>query len=377
MPDNTRTHGVHLPSLSIRGFRGVPSLDIKRLGQVTLLAGRNGVGKTTVLDAVRLYAERGRLPALREVLIRHEEVEARPDDDDGWDERPAFDALFSGRRLDVNSQFVIGPLDDGSQLCATIVPPSAMVEEQLELFMRRGGQFDSHVLEVAFGAHREYWPVLDVNDSAYDPRSLYGRWMRHPTREAEWPDSAAYVALGPGLPSNRQVAAYWDELAARPGEKLVLGALQLACASDIDRVAAVAGPKEYRDRRIVVGLANGERVPLRSLGDGATRLFGLATAFSSAADGFLLIDEAENGIHHSLQADYWRLVFRAARDHNVQVLATTHSWDCVEGFAMAAGEDEQAEGLAVRLERHGNALRAVDYGEETLSVAAERGIEIR
>ncbi|MCY3538027.1 MAG: AAA family ATPase [Synechococcus sp. SB0668_bin_13] len=45
-----------LPSLSISGFRGFPSLSIPQLGRVTLLTGRNGVGKTTVLDAIRIYA---------------------------------------------------------------------------------------------------------------------------------------------------------------------------------------------------------------------------------------------------------------------------------------------------------------------------------
>lgn len=45
---------LHLPDLSISGFRGIEQLSIGRLGRVTLLAGRNGVGKTTVLDAVRV-----------------------------------------------------------------------------------------------------------------------------------------------------------------------------------------------------------------------------------------------------------------------------------------------------------------------------------
>ena len=46
---------LHLDSLYISGFRGIPKLEIPRLGRVTLLAGKNGVGKTTVLDAVRMY----------------------------------------------------------------------------------------------------------------------------------------------------------------------------------------------------------------------------------------------------------------------------------------------------------------------------------
>ena len=62
MHDEGRNGRLHLPDLSIAGFRGIERLSIPRLGRVTLLAGRNGAGKTTVLDAVRVYASRGQLP---------------------------------------------------------------------------------------------------------------------------------------------------------------------------------------------------------------------------------------------------------------------------------------------------------------------------
>ncbi|WP_419838500.1 AAA family ATPase [Candidatus Poriferisodalis sp.] len=372
------TDGLHLPSMQIRGFRGIPRLDMKRLGRVTLLAGRNGVGKTTVLDAVRLYAERGSIVALHGILTRHEELETWPDDDDGWDERPVFEALFTGRRPELQSSFTVGPDSGESRVCATIVAPEDVSRDQLKLFESRSGPLDSPILQVKVGQYQQYLPVFDKIDRAYEPLFLHGRRSRHWVQEAEWPASVACVALGPGLPGNRQAAAHWDELAAGPREELALDALQLACDGTIVRIAAVAGSARSRERRIVVGLDDGDRVPLRSLGDGAARLFGLAIAFSNAADGFLLIDEAENGIHHSLQTDYWRLVFQASRDHNVQVIATTHSWDCVEGFALAASKDERSEGIAVRLERLDNGdLRAIEYSEDTLRVAAERGIEIR
>ena len=378
MSEHMTTDGLHLPSLTIRGFRGIPRLDVERLGRVTLLAGRNGVGKTTVLDAVRLYAERGSLLAFHEILTRHEEVETWPDDDDGWDERPVFEALFTGRRPELHSSFAVGPEKGELRVLATIVAPDEVSRDQLKLFEPRSGPLDSPILQVSFGQHQQYLPVLDKIDRVLEPLFLHDRRSRYLVQEAEWPASVACVALGPGLPSNRQAAAHWDELAAGPREELALSALQLACAGTIVRIAAVAGSARSRGRRIVVGLAGGERVPLRSLGDGAARLFGLAIAFSNAAGGFLLIDEAENGIHHSLQTDYWRLVFQAAREHDVQVLATTHSWDCVEGFARAAGEDERSEGVAVRLEHlDDGGLRAIEYSEDTLRVAAERGIEIR
>ena len=92
----------------------------------------------------------------------------------------------------------------------------------------------------------------------------------------------------------------------------------------------------------------------------------------------LLIDEAENGIHHTVQGDFWRMILNTARANDVQVLATTHGWDCIRGFAQAASADRDAEGVLVRLEKDAEGgLRAVEYSEEELKTAAEQGIEVR
>ena len=86
---------LRLENLSIRGFLGIKDLSIRRLGRVTLLAGRNGVGKTTVLDAVRVYAARGAFPALYQLLRRREEVSADTDREGAF--IPDVSALFHGR----------------------------------------------------------------------------------------------------------------------------------------------------------------------------------------------------------------------------------------------------------------------------------------
>ena len=118
---------------------------------------------------------------------------------------------------------------------------------------------------------------------------------------------------------------------------------------------------------------------MKSLGDGALRLFGVALVLINSQDGFLLIDEAENGIHHSVQPDFWRMVFKTAHANNVQVIATTHSFDCLRGFAQALTECEEVEGALVRLERENGSLRAVEYSERNIKAAAKQsiGIEVR
>ncbi len=131
-------------------------------------------------------------------------------------------------------------------------------------------------------------------------------------------------------------------------------------------------------RRALVKLKGCDRpVPLKSCGDGATRLFGVALALANSAGGFLLIDEAENGLHWSVERNFWRMVLKATQENDVQVFATTHSWDCIAGFAKAVNETPEEDGLLLRLDRADGQVRAVAYTEAQLQVAADQRIEVR
>ena len=120
-------------------------------------------------------------------------------------------------------------------------------------------------------------------------------------------------------------------------------------------------------------------LPLANMGEGIQRIFALALAMSTASNGYLLIDEFESGLHHSIQADVWRAVFKLAHEWNVQVFATTHSWDCVSAFQEAATENEDEGARLIRLqrERHGTAIEAESYNEKAMAAVVEQGIEVR
>ena len=120
-----------------------------------------------------------------------------------------------------------------------------------------------------------------------------------------------------------------------------------------------------------------EPLPLRSLGDGMQRMLGIALALANAQDGILLVDEVENGIHYSVQPELWQLVFRLARRLNIQVFATTHSWDCIKGFQEAAQEDKQNEGLLIRLESKKDDIGVTLFDERKLAIATREEIEVR
>ena len=72
-----------------------------------------------------------------------------------------------------------------------------------------------------------------------------------------------------------------------------------------------------------------ELVPLAVMGDGMSRLARLVLAIADAPGGLVLVDEIETGLHHTVLSDVWRVVDEAARQFETQVVATTHSYECI------------------------------------------------
>lgn len=345
----------HLPSLSIKGFRGIADLSIPRLGRVTLIAGKNGIGKTTLLDAVRIYATHASFSVLQNILQKGEELTVIADEDGTEVYVPDFEALFYDRGTAFDSRISIGPC------------------EKQQLSIEKGND-DDVLLVVKFqGTERK----IHVDFLLHKYRSPYRRSRNDDS--AHLPEIRC-VSLGPGLPSNGDMARFWDGVALTDDETRAIHALRLIYGDDVERIGLIGDErsKYIRGRRALVKFKGQERpVPLKSLGDGAVRLCGVALALAHSRGGFLVIDEAENGVHHSVQRDFWRMVMKTAHENDVQVLATTHGWDCVAGFAQAATDLEEVEGMLIRLQREGDRMRAVEYSEKDVQIAAEQGIEVR
>ena len=377
---NAEVHSpLHLPSLKITGFRGFDSLTIPRLGRVTLLAGRNGVGKTTVLDAVRVLAARGRPSVLADLLEEREEFAT--DLNKNGEPLTIADvaALFHGRGEARGNGLAIDPGPEKDDLRLARSSPDEWTDE-------KPLHIDGEALKVEYGDWKGYvpWSLMAGSSSKYgvlasyfDPLPGTGRFG-----EADWPAAVNCESLGPGLPDNTRLAVLWNRIHLTDAEEFLVGTMSRHLDEKVQQMGVVndmgRAPGSLSKRGVLVKLQGHPRpVPLKSFGDGAVRLFGVALELTHSRKGLLLIDEAENGLHHTVQADFWRLVLQAAHEGDVQVLATTHSWDCIVGFARAATECEHTDGVLVRLEPGDDGSRAVVYSEEELAVASDRRIEVR
>jgi len=360
-------------SFRVAGFRGLRDLQIPELGRVNLVVGMNNAGKSSLLEAIHLYAG-GAIPArIRSLLITREEIS---DDHGSSVELDALDAAL-GRLFHVTggsriSRIALGPVGDRrSELTidrgwATTYAEGDSVATRFSPALSDDLHADSErALEVRLGETRA---------RVIPDRRLLGRvtfdaavMLRHP---------ANFVHAN-GL-SNDAVANYWDRVALTDEEDLVIAALRII-APGVERISVIGDGDGLAQRRVMVRVRGQDSpVPLRMMGDGMNRLFGISLALAISRDGILLVDEIENGIHYSVQAEMWGLILRAATLLNVQVFATTHSWDCIRAFAAATAGADHTGSMLYRLDtRIKGEVRAVRYTADEVAIAAEQQIEVR
>lgn len=388
---------LHLPDLRISGFRGFNELCIPKLGRVNLFAGKNGVGKTSVLEAVQVYSESGNGDLLLSLLSKHEEFATRIDDEDEMDSVIDPSSLFYNRKVSLDSIISIESLKSERISPLKIkwtkpkVEQSQLSDEEFEDFIPK-----YYILSVSFAGENREIPWITASEIGSTNRSiLYGNSRRRYSDkrnffyeerrwQGRWQGAINCISLGPDILSKNRSATFFDYAIENGDEPRVIDAIQLVLENEVEwlrKVGETRATSRSSGPRIIVKLSGQEKtVPLNSLGDGASRLFGVAAALASARDGLLLIDEAENGIHHTVQNDFWRIIFKMAIDNNIQVFATTHSLDCVKGFAQAALESKDEEGVLVRLDRDRDVdglVHAAIYAEDKLESAAKNGIEMR
>ncbi len=370
-----------LPSFEIRNFRTFSHLRIERLGRVNLIVGKNNVGKTTLLEALRFYAV-GSATALQETLVDHDEV-ARS----GGVGEAELDlrTLFHGRQQRPND-IELGFSE--RKLRIRLIDITRIEESDGTFYyqeLKDEGIIPEGDISKGVIIQRNSRQVL-VSPEPTQRAIGRGRYV-----------GPAYVPAG-GV-READLVQWWDTIALTQAEERVAECLSLL--APVERITATEDPIQRGRRTFKVRVpGDSTPVPLRTLGGGPCRAFQLAVAIEYAhvasqkrevslldesgeelwqRNDLLLIDEIENGIHHTVQAEVWKFLFRVARLHDLQVFATSHSQDCIEGFQKALAVDEEADGLMVRLEKVEGEEQtgAVIIDREDLPIIVRDSIEVR
>lgn len=350
---------LFLPSLRVEGVRAIRSLEIGELGRVNLFVGANNAGKTSLLEALRLYAARGIPQAFRDILqLRGNVLSPTPSASlEEWGILvEAVQSLFHGGLARVEGlALTVGPVT-GKRPTLGVSLDWRETDDQRQRFASAG----LPTLSVGFGDETSEFSVAEL--SAPPPS-----YIRNQVSFA--------VFVAPCGVDEERLGVLWDRVTLTEWEKTIIDGLKII----VPELQGLSFVIEGGRRRVPVAKVENvpNPVPLRNLGDGINRLLSIFLAMVSARGGFLLVDEFENGLHYSIQEKVWRAVLHLADSLHVQVFATTHSWDCIQAFA-AAANDSPVRGMLHRVENRGrDALRVVEMTEKDLAIVARQRIEVR
>lgn len=319
-------------SIVIKGFKGFEDFHLEGLKRVNLIGGKNNIGKTAFMEALRLHlASQDALDvttAIRTMLLRRQgRLEER--------DRTEFDLDFffnGGSSLQIKAndnalilrrQDSIVRLVNNEKRTIEYFHPSELESatdiEQFEISREPG-------IEVEFKKEKKLFPLqrfilrrgyLSRNDSS---------------------DSKARF-ISSATTDERQIAILYGSLVNVNKEHYLNSSLKLFDES-IEALKQVV-----TDNGVLLKLLTtyqDKPVLLSSFGEGINRYIAVLCAIWASQDGYLFVDEIENGIHYTNYPKLWRLIFEASKLANCQLFISTHSKECIEAFNSQNSDDEGA-----------------------------------
>ena len=374
-----------LSSLNLHAYRAFADFSIEGLKRVSLLVGKNNVGKTSLLEAAEIVASGATPRALFRSLFRRAERIPESENERGLAELDVCH-LFHGHALDIGAMIKLSGVNSQPvRLDCEVVWAEA--QQRLPFAEETGASVDqviwnesalSEPLRALRVSHQETNRAVELPLTPRGglPSNFYYRQL-----SVDEVSSKPVLSIPTEGLDVRSLGQLWNEIALTEAEGRIISALSII-EEGIERLTYLSS--ERRPNR--GGSADGffarlkafpNRIPFGNMGDGMKRLLALSMAVNRAAGGFLLIDEIDTGLHYSTLPDMWRLVVRTAQQLDVQVIATTHSGDCVRALAWL---HQNAPNLAsdVALHRIERGLKqSIPFDSAELAVAAKRHIEVR
>lgn len=372
-----------MKSLQIKNYKNLKDFKIDSLARVNLIVGKNNVGKSTLLEAISIFAAGGDMSSIRDVLDIRGEAYKFPPETEGTIEKEmdGYASLYPDRDT---LNFYNEPIQIVSDLF-TPNPHTVALKLLKFIDVRETDQDGTPKFTRKFIDSTSEPDIIDSN-------AVTGIMVFNGEKKAFYPldgrrrmlavdKNVSYEYVRTSQVSSSRNPDLFDKIALSPLEKEIIKALQII-EPRIDAINFLKDESTYKyssreDNRVpfVVFPMNARRYRLTSMGDGVNRILTIVLALLNCKDGVLLIDEFENGLHYSVQTQLWKMIYKLAEELNVQVFATTHSDDCIKSFVTA---DSNQMGKLIRLENRDGNIVPIGYDErDELDYISTSNLEIR
>lgn len=333
-----------LTEIRIQNFRGFKDLTVAPLKRVNLFVSKNNVGKTSFLEAIALLTNGGgdiqNLPR----MLRNS---SHPDQGAEF-----WSWIFSDR--DLERKIAVSAKDGTNDISIEIVSMGSGQNQP--------AQFD-HALDFGIGDKRyRLWIRTE-------PEKSGTRQMRNRSGLTGGAKAFSTNPLDPIEESRK----YHEVMLKKNGEE------------NAERLLKVVEPRLHKIRPGMVGnnpsvyadINLPEQIPVSQLGQGFCRLLSIYSSMFLAKAKVFLIDEIENGIHYSALEQVWKGIAEIAVLEDVQVFATTHSWECIVAAQKVFAERDEYDLAVHRLQISNGVVESKTFDKETLGTALANGFELR
>ncbi|MBD2129222.1 AAA family ATPase [Microcoleus sp. ZQ-A2] len=357
-----------LRSFTLKNFRCFQNLNLEPLERVNLIAGKNNVGKTSLLEAIFIYINPTnpesplQVNSLRGIgRGRFEDIEEMRGFFFDQDIDKAIELSSKNENNDRSSLKICLAGSEESQLSLSDDDSATFkANESLTTEVR---SYDKLVLEYQDNTRQTNTSRIGWTS----PGKLLGR-----SRREKFPLG---IYLTTSTRSPREDAERFSNLERVGRQDEVLQTLRLL-EPRLQRLTLLV--MEHRPQPIIYGdIGMSELVPLPLMGEGIGRLLSIILAIANAKGGTILIDEIENGLHYSVMTEVWKAIADAARRADTQIFATTHSLECIKAAHETFDSSEKYDFRYHRLERVNDEIRAFTYDRETLATSDEMNLEMR
>jgi len=123
---------------------------------------------------------------------------------------------------------------------------------------------------------------------------------------------------------------------------------------------------------------------INEFGDGLKHYISIICSLYACENGYLFIDEIDNGIHYTQLDRLWEIILTISKEQNVQVFATTHSKECIESYARVSKKLEEEQTIDkddvcfVELGKNkDNKLDSIVYNYDMIQSEIKQNHEIR
>ncbi len=122
----------------------------------------------------------------------------------------------------------------------------------------------------------------------------------------------------------------------------------------------------------------GEYREIVEFGDGLRHYISIICALYAGENGYLFVDEIDNGIHYTQLDRLWELILTLSKKTNCQVFAITHSKEMLESFARVAKKLEERDiSYTILVKNKQQEIKAIAMDYEMLLDSMAQGHEVR